>query len=80
MYFRYCKVRLRNKNKRDGYFHFPDEKLCYYLLNFFVIKHINNHIIKYNKYFAFFTWTVFINFFVDITNVIQFSLKILELS
>ena len=47
----------------------------------FITKHISNHIIKYDQYFAVFIWIMFFNIFINIihiTRVFNKSLRILK--
>ena len=67
--FWYSKVRLCKKNRRNVQFFSSNENSVDYWVQFFIITHINNHIIKYHQCVAFFIRIVFINVLINIIHI-----------
>ena len=65
------KIKLCDKNKRNVKFSISEKQFSYYWIMFFIAKHISNHIIKCDQYFAFLIWIVFFSSFINIIQIIR---------
>ena len=74
----YSRITLCDQNNINIQFFSSITHLSYYRIKCFTVKHISNHIIKYDQYFGFYIWILIFNILQTSSISFENSIKALE--